>query len=200
MKKYYILFIILFICIFIPEVSISQKNKNNRVKLKIVIKKFKNSSEYRGRWNIGLKFPELLKKELKFKGCTNIIIENNIYSDIKYTNAIVITGDIKKFKFREHIIAAYKVGGYKNYNVTIEILLKSKYSKKTFTSYISKKNIGIALFGGPGRTDDFEKNPYKELQKISFGGNRFRRTIYGAAVKDSIDKMVKWIDKIIKHK
>ena len=169
---------------------------------KIIIHKFQNKSEYKDKWNIESGFAELLREHLQKNGFINIGEIRSTLSNTNDGNAVIITGEIKKFKFREHIIAAYKVGGYRNYTVDIAVLLKINYVKdniieeKLIGSYISNKNYGITLFGGPGGSDDFEKNVYRELQKIRFAGKKYWKTIYGTATKDCIKKMVNWINKL----
>lgn len=163
---------------------------------------FENKSEYTGKWDIEFEFAELLKEELMKKKYMNISDIKTSVSDSNYSNCIMINGKIKKFKFREHMIAAYKVGGYKNYSVDIVVLLKinipgeKTIRQKSIGTYISDKNYGITLFGGPGGTDDFEKNPYKELQKIRFASRKYWKTIYGKATKNNLRKMINWLTKL----
>ncbi len=200
MKK---IFFIILILLFFAGITNAAVHKSKL----IIVKSFYNKSEYKGRWNIGNGIAELLWKELRFKGVTNaLFLKYYCISKSKINKDIfIISGDIIKFKFKEHIIAAYKIGGYKNYSVEIIIRLKIKsgegeYREKVFKTKISRRNIGITLFGGPGGTDDFEKSAYSKLQKLNFGSNKFLKSIYGIAVQDIINKMSDWIKDIFVKK
>jgi len=115
-------------CLLLVPVSMMSKILNTNTK--ILIRKFENKSEYKGKWNIGLGFAKLLQNRLKKKGFTNVrVIKYNV-SDTDNSNRIIISGEIRRFKFREHIIAAYRLGGYSNYTVDIAVKLKIEFLNK----------------------------------------------------------------------
>lgn len=188
MKKSFIMLLI-----FCLTVSIWAKKNIQPV---IHILRFNNQSEYHGSWNIEDEFPLLLQKELNKKGYLKVSTGYDVPESASYLNA-----NIQDFNFKEHIIAAYRVGGYRNYNVKIvtQLLLSTSSSnhpiEKTIETYYSDKSYGLALLGGPGGTGDFETiNVYRELQKIPFNSNKFWKTIYGKALKIHMKKTADWID------
>jgi len=197
MSKIIKFFIIIFLILDFEIRSEKVTNYN------LAVIKFKNQSDYKGNWDIELEFAKLILNRLKEKGFTNIILVNE-ESNISKTNLLIISGVIKQFKFKENTIAFYRLGGYKNYSVGIklEINIRGKVLNevKNFESYISRKEYGLALFGGPGGSDDFEKPLYYELQKIRFGSEEFWRSIYGEAVDDCFKKILEWSLKFLKSK
>ncbi len=162
----------------------------------IVIKQFVNKSEYKGKWNIGYGFSRMLKEKMLESHVTNVWLEKDVTnSDSK----MIISGVIEKFKFREILVAAYKVGGHKTFGVEITVRLRIQYLPKSIDekslseANISNISYGLTLLGGPGSTEDFEEDAYHNLQALPFGGDEYMKTIYGTASQDCMDKLVKSI-------
>ena len=133
---------------------------------------------------------------------TNVRLEKDMTNK---DSLFVISGVIEKFKFRETLMAAYKVGGHKSYQVQITVSLRIQYlpksidEKKLCDANISSSSYGLTLFGGPGSTEDFEEDAYLKLQALPFGGDEYMKTIYGTATQDCLDKIIFTLHDVLKR-
>jgi len=161
-------------CLLLVPVSIMSKILNTNTK--ILIRKFENKSEYKGKWNIGMGFAKLLQKRLKKKGFTNVRVIRYNVSNTDNSNRIIISGEIRRFKFREHIIAAYRLGGYSNYTVDIAVNLKIKFLNKEnlrMSSSLRRNGTNFPLLlpqkGKSNKDEIYEKLIETHISKKNYG-------------------------------
>ncbi len=181
----------------------------------IVFSEFKNSSEYKGNWQLERAVPnfiaDYLRQSLSITAYSpGTFISSldegedttSIFNDlerltpyIKKLNAThYVTGTIEVFDISRYNFSEPTVAGYEHYSSSIKVNIKFFNFDKGTTEFseaiegkIDKGSLGINLLGKP--TD--EKTAFYRLDNLEFGGEEFSKTIVNAAMVDLCENIIK---------
>jgi len=177
-----------------------QSEKLTTLQKEIIITRFVNKSDYKGKWDLEKEFPQRIRTALIKEGylIPSIIEKHNRTTLLRLISDSgpmgIIRGEIKEFSLATQLFSfgpfKYKVDTAR-IDLDLEIIKEGEVITEFCTQKEEDKKINYVLFGGA-----MEDTQDIEITDFEFGSSLFEQSIAGKATRKIVQECV---EKIKKH-